>query len=202
MRSFLLLAAALVVFSGCTLNVPQLGDGVSCCQTQDGSVRVYFDARNGIIWASTEPGPGVQVTIYPAGESRYFYKFGLGGNDAHFERKIVNLGEEFLVVVGQESLSMAVTDSILPGFYRVQFPEMVVDFDLIMGKIYYHNIHQETFRARITDLTRGVFLLDEKEVRCYESKMARISNLETGKPYGVKVSQDNRGVRYEEIVLR
>jgi hypothetical protein len=202
MRSFLLLAAVLMVVSGCALQIQPAGDGVSRCQSSDGSACIYFDARNGIIWASTQPGPGTQFGIYPAGESRYLYKFGLGGNDTHFERMPINFGDEFLVVVGRESLSVIVTDTILPDFYRVQFPEVVVDFDLSLGRIYYHNIHQETFKVRITDLTHGIFLVDEKEVRCYESRMARVSNLEREREYGVKVSQDNKGVRYEEIVLQ
>jgi len=198
MKRVALIVFMIALFISCTIPLPPVGEGVSRCQSRD--VSLFFDWYNGIFWASSGPGDGREIRVYRAeGLDRCLYRFGLGPNSDHFERMVINRGDRFMVVIGHETMEVTVKDTILEDFYRLNFSEVVVDFDLSLGRIYYHGIHQETYEIEVTDLEGGSFLVDRRSVGCYESKATHITNLKKGKEYGVTLKQGGKSVRYQTI---
>jgi len=190
---------ALIAFmiSGCTIPLPPVGEGVTRCQVKN--VSLYFDADNGIFWASTGPGEGHEVKVYK--QEYCLYRFGLGPNSDHFERMVITKGERYTLVVDHETMEATIKDTTLEDFYRLSFPEVVVDFDLYLGRIYYHGIHQETYEIEVTDLEDGSFLVDKKTIGCYESKATRVTNLRRKRRYGITVKKGGKTVEYREVKL-
>jgi len=199
MKKILSIVFVMLLFNNCTIPLPPVGEGVSRCQSRD--VSLFFDWHNGIFWASSGPGDGREIRVYRAEElDRCLYRFGLGPNSDHFEKMVINRGDRFMVVIGHEMTEIIVRDTLLEDFYRVRFPEVCIDFDLQLGRIYYHSIHQETYEIEVTDLEGGSFLVDKKTIGCYESKATRITNLRR-KRYGITVKEGGKTVEYREVKL-
>jgi hypothetical protein len=193
-KKILSIVFMILLFNNCTIPLPPVGEGVTRYQVKN--LALFFDFDNGIFWASSGPGEGHEIRIY---KEYYFYRFSLGPNSDHFERMVINRGDRFMVVVGRETTEMIVRDTLLEEFYRVRFSEVVVDFDLSLGRIYYHAVHQETYEIEVTNLEGGSFLVDRRSVGCYESKASHITNLKKGKEYGVTVKQGGKTVEYQKI---
>jgi hypothetical protein len=197
MKKILSIVFMILLFNNCTIPLPPVGEGVTRYQVKN--LALFFDFDNGIFWASTGPGEGHEVKVYK--QEYPIYYFCVGPNAEYFQRTVINKGDRFMVIIDRETTQVTIKDTILENFYRVRFPQVVVDFDLQLGRIYYHSIHQETYEIEVTDLEGGSFLVDRKTIGCYESKATRITNLRRKRRYGITVKKGGKTVEYQEVKL-
>jgi hypothetical protein len=196
MKKIALIMFMVFMIMSCTISLPPVGEGVTRCQVRN--ISLFFDAENGIFWASSGPGDGREIRVYK--QEYCLYRFCLGPNEDHFQRVVIKPGDAFMVIIDRETTQVTIKDTLLENFYRVRFPQVVVDFDLSLGRIYYHAVHQEAYEIEINELSSGgSFLVDRRSVGCYESKASHITNLKKGKEYGVTVKQGGKTVEYQKI---
>ncbi len=202
MRNFIrlfLLLTFLGFLVNCTISFLPIGEGISYSQSKDGFNQFYFDVTNGIFWTASSYGGGGEIKVFQR-EKRIFC-FSLSPNNAHFERIPINKGDAFEIIINNwETLKVIVKDTLINDFYRVKFDEVVVDFNLLFGQIYYHSLYQESYEIIITNLDGGTFLVDRRQVGCYESKIAIVSNLKRGKKYEVTVKNKKGEVVGDKII--